>query len=286
MLYSRMLQHFLLVLACLLMAASAGNFNQDVACTYGGRRCQILRGGSLLTLSLDQVSGSGFNSKNQYMFGRFDMQMKLVPNNSAGTVTTFYLTSFGPSHNEIDIEFLGNQSGQPYTLHTNIYCQGQGNREQQFKLWFDPTKNFHTYSIVWNPQRIMILVDNSPLRVYENNLAKEIPYPNDQPMSVFASLWDAEDWATQGGRVKTDWTQAPFYASYRNFNTNNACVWSSSTNSSSCNGANSTQQAWQTQGLDANGRKRLKYLQSKSMIYNYCTDSARFPQGFPPECKL
>ncbi|KAM1512871.1 hypothetical protein ACFX1Z_024379 [Malus domestica] len=276
---------FLFTTSLMLMAASAGNFYQDFDVTFGDGRAKILNGGQLLTLNLDQASGSGFKSKNEYLFGRIDMQIKLVAGNSAGTVTAYYLSSEGPTHDEIDFEFLGNVSGDPYTLHTNVFSQGKGNREQQFQLWFDPTNAFHTYSIVWNSQRIIFLVDNIPIRVFNNLESVGVPFPKNQPMRIYSSLWNADDWATRGGLVKTDWTKAPFTASYRNFKAN-ACTADSSSSCASTASTNSVgDSAWQTQGLDAAGRNRLRWVQQKFMIYNYCNDLKRFPQGLPVECR-
>ncbi|PRQ52058.1 putative xyloglucan:xyloglucosyl transferase, Xyloglucan-specific endo-beta-1,4-glucanase [Rosa chinensis] len=279
----------LFIASILAMTALAGNFFQDFDITFGDQRVKILEGGKFLTLNLDQYSGSGFKSKNEYLFGRIDMQIKLVPGNSAGTVTTYYLSSEGPTHDEIDFEFLGNSSGDPYTLHTNVFSQGKGDREQQFHLWFDPTKAFHTYSFVWNSKRIIFFVDNIPIRVFNNLESFGVPFPKNQPMRIYSSLWNADDWATQGGRVKTDWTQAPFTASYRNFKANACAAGSSSScivsTTASTNSLTDQQSAWQTQTLDAAGRNRLRWVQHKFMVYNYCSDLKRFPQGVPAECK-
>ncbi|KAK7837729.1 putative xyloglucan endotransglucosylase/hydrolase protein 23 [Quercus suber] len=224
------------LLSSFLIAASAGNFNQDFDIT-----------------GVTGSSGSGFQSKNQYLFGKIDMQLKLVPGNSAGTVTAYYLSSQGSAHDEIDFEFLGNLSGDPYIVHTNVFTQGKGNREQHFS------------------------VDGTPIREFKNLESKGVPFPKNQPMRLYSSLWDAEDWAT-----RTDWTQAPFTASYANFNAQ-ACIWSSG--SSSCS-SNSSGNSWLTQSLDTTGQQRIKWVQKNYMIYNYCTDTKRFPQGFPPECSL
>lgn len=279
---------FVLASSYVIVSIEAANFNRDFDITWGDGRGKILNNGQQLSLTLDKISGSGFQSKNEYLFGKIDMQLKLVPGNSAGTVTAYYLSSQGPNHDEIDFEFLGNVSGEPYTLHTNVFSQGKGGREQQFKLWFDPTADFHTYSILWNPQRIIFSVDGTPIREFKNKESAGVAFPKNQPMRIYSSLWNADDWATQGGRVKADWSKAPFTASYRNFNAN-ACVIvkgrsSCSSRSGSTTTTTTTSNSWLTQELDNASQSRMKWVQKNYMIYNYCADSQRFPHGFPKEC--
>ncbi|XP_041019083.1 probable xyloglucan endotransglucosylase/hydrolase protein 23 [Juglans microcarpa x Juglans regia] len=272
------------LLFCFLVAAFAGHFYDDFRITWGEDKAKILNNGDLLTLSLDKISGSAFQSNKKYLFAKIDMQIKLVPGNSAGTVTAYYLSSQGQYHDEIDFEFLGNLSGHPYILHTNVFSQGKGNREEQFYLWFDPTADFHTYTILWNPQRIVFYVDGIPLREFKNLAWMGIPFPTYQPMKLYSSLWNADNWATRGGLVKIDWTQAPFNASYRNFSDSNACVsyWGPTT---SCT-TSGTRGGWFWQTLDYSDQEKLKWVQDNYRIYNYCQDIERFPQGLPPECYI
>ena len=187
------------------------------------------------------------------------------------------ICSGGARHDEVDFEFLGNASGEPYLLHTNIFSGGRGEREQQFVLWFDPTAGFHTYSILWNPQNIILYIDGVPIRVFRDNAARGVPFPARQPAHVFASIWDAEDWATQGGRVKTDWSQAPFAAQYRNFTAADA---------SSSSSASPAASGGYGQEMDAAAQQAMKWARDNYMVYDYCADGKRFPLGVPPECSM
>lgn len=84
----------IVVLVSVLGGVNGGNFYQDFDITWGDHRAKIFNGGQLLSLSLDKISGSGFRSKREYLFGRIDMQLKLVAGNSAGTVTAYYVCPF------------------------------------------------------------------------------------------------------------------------------------------------------------------------------------------------
>ncbi|KAF8398167.1 hypothetical protein HHK36_017093 [Tetracentron sinense] len=128
---------------------------------------------------------------------------------------------------------------------------------------------------------ISFSVHGTPIREFKNSESIGVPFPKNQPMRIYSSLWNADDWVTRGGLVKTDWTHAPFTASYKNFNAN-ACVWSSGASSCTSQSPSSTadNNAWLSQEMDSTSQERMKWVQKNYMIYNYCTDTKRFP----PEC--
>lgn len=77
---------------------------------------------------------------------------------------TFFLFSqlsngdlYEKNHDEIDFEFLGNIRGKEWRIQTNIYGNGSTHlgREERYNLWFDPTEDFHQYSILWSLSHIM-----------------------------------------------------------------------------------------------------------------------------------
>lgn len=127
-------------------------------------------------------------------------------------------------------------------------------------------------------------MDGTPIRVFKNFESSGVPYPNSQAMRIYCSLWDADNWATRGGLVKTDWTQAPFIASFTSFSAD-ACVWSSGTSSCST-GSGPSNNSWMSQAPDTTGQERLTWVRNNYMIYDYCKDTKRFPQGLPAECSL
>ncbi|XP_062226857.1 xyloglucan endotransglucosylase protein 6-like [Phragmites australis] len=267
--------------------------------------------GDLLKLRLDSSSGGGFASKNKFLYGRASADLKLVPGDSAGVVTAFYLSSQGDKHNEFDFEFLGNVTGEPYLVQTNLYIDGVGNREQRMDLWFDPTTDFHTYAVLWNPSQVVFMVDDTPIRVYENkngtasthghhrhanntNTTSPPPFPSPQPMSVYSSIWNADDWATQGGRVKTDWSHAPFEATFREVRVD-GCAWAA--NASDWDAGEMrrcSESSWGKEGrywwkekdmeeLTVHQSHQLVWARAHHLVYDYCVDTDRFPVQ-PPEC--
>ncbi|KAL7172772.1 hypothetical protein ACSBR2_032279 [Camellia fascicularis] len=263
--------------------ASDDSFDENYYVTWGNNHVLSLNQGREIQLSMDSSSGSGFGSKLSYGSGFFHMRIKLPDKDSAGVVTAFYLTSHTSKHDELDFEFLGNREGKPYTLQTNVFSNGQGNREQRLHLWFDPTADFHTYQILWNQHQIVFFVDNIPIRVFKNNTNIEVSYPT-QPMQIEASLWDGDSWATDGGQTKTNWSHAPFKANFQGFDID-GCPAQDSSNIQQCYSSKFWWNGDKYWTLDSTQQNAYENVKNKYMNYDYCSDRPRYPNP-APECLL
>ncbi|KAI3838410.1 hypothetical protein MKW92_021696 [Papaver armeniacum] len=258
-------------------------FHKSYVPSWSSHHIRYFNGGANVDLVLDKDSGTGFQSRDSYLFGHFSMRIKMVGGDSAGVVTAFYLSSQNSEHDEIDFEFLGNRTGQPYILQTNVFTGGKGDREQRIYLWFDPSKDFHTYSVLWNMHQIAFFVDDVPIRIFKNSKDLGVRFPFNQPMKIYSSLWNADDWATRGGLEKTDWSKAPFIASYTQFHVD-GCDAASPQSAQVCSTRGRMwwdQKAFQD--LDGIQYRKLEWVRKKFTIYNYCVDKSRFPNP-PPEC--
>ncbi|XP_073525782.1 uncharacterized protein [Phyllobates terribilis] len=265
---------------------STDNYNDDFFVLWSPNHINTSSDGRTRRISLDQQSGGAFCSNQKFLFGQIDMKIKLVAGDSAGTVVAFYLTSSeNGKRDEIDLEFLGNVTEKPYILQTNVYVGGSGDREERIYLWFDPTREFHTYSILWSLYHIVVMVDWVPIRVYRNHEEEGVAYPRWQAMSVKASIWDGGSWATRGGKDKIDWSAAPFVASFGDYKFD-ACVWSGSPGPCGESGGGNW---WNDKGfmmLTWPQRRLLKWARNYHLVYDYCHDNKRFNFTLPKECSL
>ncbi|XP_045810156.1 xyloglucan endotransglucosylase/hydrolase protein 2-like [Trifolium pratense] len=255
-------------------------FEQNYVSLWGQQNMRLLDQNREAQLTLDQNSGSGFQSMQSFGSGWFSMRIKLPPKDSTAVITTFYLISDkGPTRDEIDFEFLGGNLNQPPILHTNIYINGQGGREQQFHFWFDPTADFHDYTLLLNEKHIVFFVDGTPIRVFKNSKDKGGSYRT-QAMKVYATIW-THPWGSGG--VPINWNDAPFEAHYRSFGIN-ACQ-AQSTNLQPCDSSMywwNAQKFWELNPLQKQAYNNIR--NSSYFIYDYCTKQPLSPE-YQVECQ-
>ncbi|BBN02750.1 xyloglucan:xyloglucosyl transferase [Marchantia polymorpha subsp. ruderalis] len=271
-------------IAVLLFGSCLAAFNDEFTKVWTPEHVVPDDASNGVKLMLTEVAGAQFATINSYLYGSFSIKLKLIAGESAGTVCSFYLTSYGANHDEIDFEFLGNETGQPYVLHTNVFANGVGSREQRIFLWFDPTADFHTYSVVWNHKQITWLVDDTPIRIYKN-IESVLPnsYPTKQPQVVAMSIFDASTWATRGGAVPAKWEHAPFEVNYRDFSFQACKVLNNDVNSCTRNYEGNWWESAENQSLNPTRASQLKNVHQNYMVYDYCTDRTRYPTA-PVEC--
>lgn len=127
-------------------------------------------------------------------------------------------------------------------------------------------------------------MDRVPIRVYKNANYTNNFFPNQKPMYLFSSIWNADDWATRGGLEKTDWSKEPFVSSYKDFSVE-ACQWEDPY--PEC--VSTTTKNWWDQysawHLSEAQKMDYAWVQRNLVIYDYCKDKERYP-NLPEECWL
>ncbi|XP_057773809.1 probable xyloglucan endotransglucosylase/hydrolase protein 30 [Salvia miltiorrhiza] len=241
-----------------------------------------------VSLLLNRLSGSGIISSDYYNYGFFSASIKMPSKYTAGIVVAFYTSNvdtFEKNHDELDIEFLGNVQGHAWRFQTNLYGNGSVSRgrEERYRLWFDPSKDSHRYSILWTPQNIIFYVDEIPIRHVIRNAGMRGDYPS-KPMSVYATIWDASSWATSGGKRKVDYRHQPFIAEFRDL-VLQGCVVDpvDQLQSSNCTDHIAALMVADYSTITADRRKSMQWFRQRYMYYSYCYDNVRYPVP-PPEC--
>lgn len=262
------------------------SFDEGYSHLFGDNNLMVLRDGKSVHLSLDERTGSGFMSHDLYQHGFFSASIKLPSDYTAGVVVAFYMSNgdmYEKNHDEIDFEFLGNIRGKEWRVQTNVYGNGSTSvgREERYTLWFDPSDEVHRYSILWTQDQIIFYVDDVPIRELRRTEAMGHDFPS-KPMSLYATIWDASEWATNGGKYKVNYRYAPYVAQFSDL-VLHGCAIDPIDQARKCDdegGVGSVPGA-----ITPLQRVKMANFRKKHMTYSYCYDQGRYKVP-PAECVL
>ncbi|CAN6242882.1 unnamed protein product [Urochloa humidicola] len=277
-------------------------FDEGYAPLFGHDNILRSADGRTVSLLLDRSTGSGFISSSMYHHGLFSASIKLPSDYTAGVVVAFYTSNgdvFEKRHDELDFEFLGNIRGKPWRVQTNLYGNGSVHRgrEERYVLPFDPTTEFHRYSILWTPTSVAFYVDDVPVREVRRRAAMGGDFPS-KPMSLYVTVWDASTWATAGGRYRVNYRYGPFVASF----TDLALVGCRADDpirmvagGERCGGGGGGEEekevvvarlrASDVAVMTVEKLQAMRRFREQNMVYSYCYDTRRYPTALP-ECDV
>ena len=171
------------------------------------RADHITFGGSRMTIRLDDQAALGepytsgnYQSTGFYGYGCYEASFRPVAR--PGVITSFF-TFAGPfdnggngRHNEIDIEFLGNQFAPGNTtVQLNFYTNDDtysSRNEHLHALGFDASADFHRYGFRWTSTGIQWFVDGQPIYAVADSPTRPTPKTSESLQKVMMNLWPVD----------------------------------------------------------------------------------------------
>ncbi|GKD75261.1 probable xyloglucan endotransglucosylase/hydrolase protein 30 [Tanacetum coccineum] len=199
-------------------------------------------------LHLDQYTGAGFRSSDLYNHGLFSAKIKLPSDYTAGIVVAFY-TSNGDVFQK---------------THDELDFEFLGN-------------------IKGKPWRFYI--DEVPIREILRSGEMGSDFPS-KPMALYATIWDASNWATNGGKYKVNYKYAPFVTEMTDL-VLHGCVSDPIQEllTDNCEQMDKQLETIRYNNITRRQRGAMKRFRETYMYYSYCYDTFRYPIP-PPECVI
>nr|CAB3445448.1 unnamed protein product [Digitaria exilis] len=197
---------------------------------------------------------------------------------------------------------LDRSTGKPWRVQTNLYGNGSvgRGREERYVLPFDPTTEFHRYSILWTSASVAFYVDDVPVREVRRCPAMAGDFPS-KPMSLYATVWDASTWATSGGRYRVNYRYGPFVASFTDLallgcrvvgagdgddDEHNIRMVAGGVGRRCGDGAEEEKlRASEVAVMTVEKQQAMRRFREQNMVYSYCYDTRRYPAALP-ECDV
>jgi beta-glucanase (GH16 family) len=162
---------------------------------------------SLMTITLDNqaylgepYSSGEYRTTDFYGYGCYEVNFKPVA--QPGAVTTFF-TFAGPydnggngKHNEIDIEFLGNDTTE---FQANFWTNDDtysNSHEYLVALGFDASQAFHTYGFKWTSTGIIWYVDGNVVHSVTDSVPNPIPKTSESLHKIMINFWPVDSTAS------------------------------------------------------------------------------------------
>jgi beta-glucanase (GH16 family) len=176
------------------------------------RADHVVYAGGRVDLQLDDVAALGepyssgeLRSNAFYGYGCYEASFRPIA--VAGVVTSLF-TFAGPydnggngKHNEIDVEFLGNQ---PRRVQLNFWANDDAyasRNEVLLDLGFDPTAAFHRYGFKWTAGGIQWFVDGQLVHSVADSATNPTPKATESLQKVMVNAWPVDEtavlWAGQ-----------------------------------------------------------------------------------------
>lgn len=124
-------------------------------------------------------------------------------------------------------------------------------------------------------------VDNVPIREIKRTESMGGDFPS-KPMTLYATIWDASDWATNGGKYRVNYKYAPYVAKFSDL-VLHGCAVDPIEHAAKCDKSQSSGAV--PSGVTTSQRIKMENFRKKHMTYSYCYDKTRY-KAPPSECVI